>query len=90
MGPPDSSSSRPVLPRTWRNNLSPRRQWEIQWIWSGETWVAVTHLNEATEDLSLPDYEPDLIVLSPMDRTLPAMALQLVVPAGERRGFIQR
>ena len=57
---------------------------------SGETWVAVTHLNEATEDLSLPDYEPDLIVLSPMDRTLPAMALQLVVPAGERRGFIQR
>ena len=37
---------------------------------SGETWVATTHLDEATGDLPLPNSEPDLIVSSPTDKTL--------------------
>ena len=37
---------------------------------SGETWVAATHLDEATGDLPLPNSEPDLIVSSCKDKTL--------------------
>ena len=101
---------------------------------SGETWVAATHLDEDTGDLPPSASEPDLIAssrtmvwewvqagvsltwldcvsLSPelrswylqfgnlsidLDGRLwprqapPAMALQLVVPSGECRGFIHR
>ena len=37
---------------------------------SVETWVAATHLDEATGDLPPSDLEPDLIVSSLMDKTL--------------------
>ena len=36
---------------------------------SGETWVAATHLDEATGDLPPPDSEPDLIMSSMLDKT---------------------
>ena len=36
---------------------------------SGETWLAATHLDEATGDLSPSDSEPDLIMSSRMDKT---------------------
>ena len=51
----------------------------------GETWVAETHLDEITGNLSI-DSDDRLWCR----RAAPAMALQLVVPTGERRGFIQR
>ena len=46
-----SSLLKPILPRLWRNNLSPRQQWGIQWIqtcfrsypakrgWPRSTWL---------------------------------------------------
>ena len=52
---------------------------------SDETWVAATHLDEITGNLSI-DSDDRLWCR----RAAPAMALQLVVPTGERRGFIQR
>ena len=71
---------------------------------SGETWVAAVHLDEATGDLTPPDSDPDLIASSLADKILmvvrdwdrstlarapPATSLQLVVPTGVRRVFIQ-
>ena len=37
---------------------------------SGETWVAATHLDEATGDLHPSDSEPDFITSSLTDKTL--------------------
>ena len=37
---------------------------------SGNTWVAATHLDEATGDLPTSGLEPDLIVSSRIDKTL--------------------
>ena len=37
---------------------------------SGEMWVAATHLDEATGDLHTSDSEPDLITMSLMDKTI--------------------